>query len=283
MTGTPPVRRRLLGAVLRRYRENLGYDLADAARVLDCDRSKISRVETGQRGISRRDLRALLDGYGVAEGQARGVLEAIGDPRRAHGWWQEYADVLPEAMQDYLTLEAVAAEVLVYETQQVPALLQTADYARAVAAVDPCVPPGLEARSVSARLARQEHVLTPEGPAVSAVIWEGALHQTVGGASLMRTQLAHLAAISGNRARVTIQVLPFTAGAHPGVAAGPAEVLGFARASGLAVVKLASLSGGVLIDGHRDAGRYVQLLTELRGMALPPDKSTRMLQRLAGR
>jgi transcriptional regulator with XRE-family HTH domain len=74
-----------LGEALRRYRENLGYDLADAARVLDCDRSKISRIETGQRGISRRDLRGLLAEYGVG-GEASRALEAIGDPRRARGW-----------------------------------------------------------------------------------------------------------------------------------------------------------------------------------------------------
>jgi transcriptional regulator with XRE-family HTH domain len=60
VTGTPPVRRRLLGAALRRYRENLGYGLDEAARILECDRSKISRIETGQRGIRAKELRELL-------------------------------------------------------------------------------------------------------------------------------------------------------------------------------------------------------------------------------
>lgn len=281
MTAIPPVRRRLLGAELRRYRQNLGYDLADAARVLECDRSKISRLETGQRGISRRDLRALLTEYGVAE-EARSTLEAIGDPRKAHAPWQEYEDVLPEALRDYLTLEAAAAEVLIYESQQVPALLQTADYALAIARTSPQVPSGLGARLVSALLARQEQVLAPEGPAVSAVVGEAALHQLVGGTAIMRAQLAHLAAISGNRAQVTVQVLPFTAGAHSGIVTGPAEVLGFAQVSGLGVVKLASLSGGVLLDGHRAVEPYIRALEELRAIALPPDKSARMLRRLAG-
>ena len=215
MTGIPPARRRLLGAALRRYRENLGYDLADAARVLDCDRSKISRIETGQRGISRRDLRDLLGEYGVGEEVSR-ALEAIGDPRRARGWWREYGDVLPEPVQDYLILEAAAAEMLVYETQQVPGLLQTADYAQAVAGACLGVPAGLEARLASAWLTRQEHVLAPDGPVVSVVVGEAALRQAVGGTALMRTQLARLAAASAGGAQVTVRVLPFAAGAAPG-------------------------------------------------------------------
>ena len=281
MTGIPPARRRLLGAALRRYRENLGYDLADAARVLDCDRSKISRIETGQRGISRRDLRDLLGEYGVPE-QASRALEAIGDPRRARGWWREYGDVLPEPVQDYLILEAAAAEVLVYGTQQVPALLQTPDYAQAVAGTGLGVPAGLEARLASAWLTRQEHVLAPDGPTVSAIVGEGALRQAVGGTALMRTQLARLAAASAGSAQVTIQVLPFAAGAHPAIGTGPATVLRFAQASGLGVVKLASLSGGVLLAGDDEVARYVRAFTELQAVALAPDESASLLRHLAG-
>ena len=59
------MRRRLVGGALRRYRENVGYALEDAARVLECDRSKISRIETGQRGIRAKELRELLTEYGV--------------------------------------------------------------------------------------------------------------------------------------------------------------------------------------------------------------------------
>lgn len=67
MTDAPPVRRRLLGAALRRFREQAGYTLDDAARILTCGRSKISRIETGQRGIRATELRELLAEYGVDE------------------------------------------------------------------------------------------------------------------------------------------------------------------------------------------------------------------------
>src|SRR5450631_4358609 len=91
---TPPVRRRLLGAALRRHRESLGYRLDDAARILECDRSKISRIESGQRGIRARDLRDLLTEYGVGEPEQQ-TLAAIAQSPGARGWWQPYADVLP--------------------------------------------------------------------------------------------------------------------------------------------------------------------------------------------
>lgn len=136
MVTAPPVRRRLVGGALRRYRENLGYTLEDVARVLECDRSKLSRIETGQRGIRGKELRELLTEYGIDE-QQQATLTAIADPRGGRGWYGTYAEVLPDSYQDYLFLETVASRVLVYEAQRIPALLQTPAYARALAEADP--------------------------------------------------------------------------------------------------------------------------------------------------
>src|ERR1700739_1528973 len=99
MVTAPPVRRRLVGGALRRYRENLGYTLDDAARVRECDRSKISRIETGQRGIPGRELNELLTEFG-ADDQARDALAAIAGLRGRPGWWRAYTDVLSAAYQD---------------------------------------------------------------------------------------------------------------------------------------------------------------------------------------
>jgi transcriptional regulator with XRE-family HTH domain len=100
----PPVRRRLLGAALRRYRENLGFRLEDAARLLECDRSKISRIETGQRGIRPKELRELLAEYGVGE-QERAALAVIAQV----GWRQGYSEVIPESYREFLGLELAAS------------------------------------------------------------------------------------------------------------------------------------------------------------------------------
>src|ERR1700690_205415 len=118
MTDAPPVRRRLLRAALRRHRESAGLGLEDAARVLECDRSKISRIETGQRGIRGKELRELLAEYGGPE-QEQAPLIALAHRSPQHGWWEEYRDVLPEAAQDYVVLEAAASEILAYDSSAV--------------------------------------------------------------------------------------------------------------------------------------------------------------------
>src|SRR5215472_9876655 len=156
MFTAPPLRRRIIGGALRRYRENLGYTLDDAARILECDRSKISRIETGQRGIRGKELRELLAEYGATNEQ-RAILTALADPRGAFGWHREYADVLHGAWQDYLILEAGASKVSVYEAQRIPALLQTAAYARELAEADPSsTDSAARDRAVEAMLARQK-------------------------------------------------------------------------------------------------------------------------------
>ena len=118
------MRRRLVGGALRRYRENVGYALEDAARVLECDRSKISRIETGQRGIRPKELRELLTEYGVPE-REQAALVAIAGRGGQRGWWHRYADVLPAPYLDYVIMESAAAEIMTYEAQVVPDLLQT--------------------------------------------------------------------------------------------------------------------------------------------------------------
>ena len=52
VTGLLPARRRMLGAVLRRYRENPGYGLHEAALVLERDR--LNAPLRGHRHLPRR-------------------------------------------------------------------------------------------------------------------------------------------------------------------------------------------------------------------------------------
>jgi transcriptional regulator with XRE-family HTH domain len=122
VTGSPPVRRRLLGSALREYRESLGYNLDEAARIPACDRSKISRIETGDRGIRARELRELLTEYGVPASEQEALL-AIAHRGRESGWWLDYRDVLSPAAQDYVILEIAATEILAYDPNQVLDLL----------------------------------------------------------------------------------------------------------------------------------------------------------------
>jgi transcriptional regulator with XRE-family HTH domain len=185
----PPVRRRLLGSALRKHRESLGYTLDQAAHILECDRSKISRIETGQRGIRPKELRELLTEYGVA-GTEQEALLAIAHSGRQSGWWLDYTDVLSEAGQDYVIMETAATEVLAYEPNQVPDLLQTPRYASAVAQADAnCTSAEQRAHAVEVKVARQRIAL---GASVTEVSVTGPLAAGAGvaGASVAGASVA---------------------------------------------------------------------------------------------
>lgn len=217
---SPPVRRRLIGFALRRYREQAGYALDDAAGLLECDRSKISRLESGVRAIRPKELRELLIEYGVPPGE-RDTLVSLSRQSRAQGWWTEYADVLPDATADYLDVERLAAQIMIFETQVIPALLQTRDYTRAISEADPAWQrDGRRDRAAEAAAARRRIVLDG-GRQLSVVLGEGAVRQQVGGPTVMAAQLTYLAELASGHPAITVQVLPFSAGAHAGAAACP--------------------------------------------------------------
>jgi transcriptional regulator with XRE-family HTH domain len=279
MTAIPPVRRRIVGTALRRYRQQLGYALDDAARVLDCDRSKISRIETGQRGIRRRELLELLTEYG-ADKQAQEVLAMIAHTRGAQGWWRAYADVLPDTYLDYFALEMAASRILVFGAQQVPDLLQTEQYANAVAEARPGRSPAELQRLTDVCLLRQKIVLTECQPETVVIIGETTLRQAVGGHEVMRAQLSSLADVSSKFPEVSIRVLPFARGAHVAGGTGSFTVLRYAEASDLGVVHLAGISGGAFLEEQQDVMAYVSAFEQLEVSALSPAASVGLIRQI---
>jgi transcriptional regulator with XRE-family HTH domain len=276
---TPPVRRQLLGTALRQHRENLGYRLDDAARVLECHRSKISRIETGQRGIRARDLRDLLTEYGANDQEQR-TLAAIAHPQGTRGWWQPYAAVLSGAWLEYLITETAATQILAYQPQQVPDLLQTQEYARAVVRADPALPPGTQDMVLEAMLTRQQVILADQRPELAVIIGEAALHQVVGGPEVMRAQLARLAELSDTYPQVIIQVLPFSCGAHPAGGSGPLSILRFAGTPNLGVVHLPGPIG-VCLTSPPDVATHARAFTQLKASALTPAATAQLLRDMA--
>jgi transcriptional regulator with XRE-family HTH domain len=265
MTAAIPVRRRLVGRALREYRQGLGYSLDQAAQILDCHRSKVSRVETGQRGITPGELRTLLAEYGVPK-QIQDTLIALSKAIGGNGWWRSYTDVLPAEYVDYAIMEAAASKIMIYEPQWVPALLQTTAYAQAIAA-SAAAEDEIRARLVDATLARQRAVLGKKGPDVSIILGEGALRQEVGGAAVMSAQIEALT--SG----VPIQVLPFAVEAPATLQTGPMTILEFPGAPHLGSVYL---GGGVWTH---EADTYRAAFATLTEAALTPGTSRRFVLR----
>jgi transcriptional regulator with XRE-family HTH domain len=282
VTGEPSVRRRLVGGALRRYRENVGYALEDAARVLECDRSKISRIETGQRGIRPKELRELMTEYGVPASEQLALI-AIASRGGQHTWWHPYADILSDEYLDYVIMESAASEIMVYEAQLIPDLLQTDDYARAIAAAEPGYATDQQREdAVAAKAVRRQVVLAGGSPGkrFSVVLGEGTLHQVVGGPDVLSGQISHLIRLASGVPDITIQVLPFSAGAHAAAGSGSLAILRFPDAPSLGVVYLEALSGGVYLENQADVARYVRAFALLRAAALSPADSVRLLEGL---
>lgn len=279
MTDAPPVRRRLVGATLRRLREQAGYSLTDAAQLLGCDRSKISRVETGQRGIQPGELGELLTAYGVGEPR-RAALLAVAGQARSSGWWRVPSPC--DAGQDFAFADAAGVTVCSFDAQLVPELLQTADYARALAAaslIDES--PGAQEQFVQARLGQQDALTRENDPQrLWAILGEAALRQTVGGQEIMRAQLRHLIELSGHTRNVDLQVLPFSAGAHAATG-GSFTVLKLADLPGVGVVYLEGQTGCFCLEQHTDVARYTLVFEHLRAAALSPPATAQLLKEAA--
>jgi transcriptional regulator with XRE-family HTH domain len=275
----PPASRRILGAALRRYRENLGLDLDDTARLLQCDRSKVSRIETGQRGIRAAELRLLLTEYGIV-GDTQDALAAISRPRGAQGWWRGYG-TLPAADAELFPLEAAASQILIWDPQRVPDLLQTPEYARALAASGPS-PDDATREDTAVMLADRQHAILDERKTpVTVLITEATLRQPVAEPSVVQAQIGALAAMAGNIEHVTICLLPASA-ATRSAATGPATILRFGG-QGMAAVHLPGPQGGMFLDQAADVAACTRAFETLRFSALTPEASARRLRELASR
>lgn len=270
----PEVRRRKLGAELRALRTAAGLTSGEAARRAGWHQSKVSRIETGTSGVKPADVRLLLDAYEVEDGRLRELLLALAGSGDAEDrpWWHAYRGVLPPTYRDFISLESQATGMRTLETSVVPGLLQTPEYARAVtrAAVDGVDEQRLDTL-VEVRLTRQG-VLRGDPPLrLNAVLDEAVLRRQVGGPEVMARQLDRLME-AARLPQVTLQVLPFSAGAHIGVT-GPFVIFSFSNTFDLDVVVLDHLTSSLHLERKEDLQAYSEAFDTLRLHAMPAEDS----------
>lgn len=274
---------RQLGDELKRLRESAGVPMAEAAEVLDCTKGKISRLENGHVPVRGPDLDALMRAYNIEDQETRDRLNALArraNRRRRDGWWHQYGAVLGDAYRDQIELEAICERVRTYEVQLVPGLLQTAAYGRAVTVASRAWQTAEEIdQFVEVRLARQRRLTDTEPLELWAVLAEGVLRQHVGGPSVMRAQLEHLHAMA-ELPNITVQVMPFSRGAHSGMF-GPYLVLGFPRVASLDLVLTETPTGNIWVEREAEVAYYRALFDDARTAALPPTESLALIQRIA--
>ncbi|MFG3285032.1 helix-turn-helix domain-containing protein [Streptomyces sp. NPDC048111] len=274
----PTVRRRRLGQELRRLRELKGMTAEEVAERLLVSQSKISRLENGRRSISQRDVRDLCGVYEVEDHRIVDSLMQMAKDSRQQGWWHAFGDI-PYSV--YIGLETDAASLRVYDPQVVPGLLQTREYAEALiaGALPETAPTDVEKR-VSVRLRRQERVKAAENPLrLWVVIDEAALRRTVGGKQMMIDQLEFLI-VQSQLPHVTVQVLPFSMGAHPGIN-GQYAILEFPDASDSSVVYIEGVTSDLYLEKANDVQKYSVMYEHLRAQALNVDQTREFITAVA--
>ncbi len=274
----PTVRRRRLGQELRRLRELKGMTAEEVAERLLVSQSKISRLENGRRSISQRDVRDLCGVYEVEDQRMVDSLMEMAKDSRQQGWWHAFGDV-PYSVD--IGLETDAASLRVYDPQVVPGLLQTRQYAEAlISGALPEAPPQDIDKRIQVRLRRQERISTGENPLrLWAVLDEAALRRRVGNRQVMIEQLEYLLEMS-QLPHITVQLIPFTMGAHPGVS-GQYAILEFPDAADSSVVYIEGVTSDLYLEKPQDVQRYSVMYEHLRAQALNADQTREFIQQVA--
>jgi transcriptional regulator with XRE-family HTH domain len=280
--GSPTVRRRRLAAELRTLREAKGRSGESVAHALRWSPSKISRYERAKTGLRPREVERLLDYYGV-NGTHRAMLLALAQDASQKGWWEEYADSLPEDYQQFIGLEHEATSVAIWHVDVVAGLLQTEAYARHIInsydRVEP-IAPSQVTRLVRVRMRRQQ-VLDRANLKTTVVLDESVLIRRIGSDATMYEQLQRLAAES-DRPNLTLQILPLD-GLHTVI--GESFVLFGFEVEGDAVlqdvVSTEQMRSGFILEGERETHLHRVAFRTLMEGALSPADSRQLILNMA--
>jgi transcriptional regulator with XRE-family HTH domain len=275
----PTVRRRRLGAELRRLREANSLKLEEVAEQLGLAPSTLSRIETGKAPTKTAYLTTMLGMYGIDDPAVRKVLVDMAREGHRKGWWSIYDDVLPSGFDIYVGLEAEASGLRSYETDVVHGLLQTTDYALAVLReLRPRDSDEQVARGVDLRMQRQRLLDSDPPLDLWLILDEGAIRRNIGGAKVMRPQLEHL--IQASRwSNVTLQVLGFETGAHAGLV-GPFSILQFPERGDSEVAYTESVGGMIYLEKEREVRACAEAFDRMRAAALSPAASIDLIQQV---
>jgi len=273
-SGSPTVRRRELGVLLRALRSARELTVDQVAAELLCSPSKVSRMETGMRGATARDIRDLCDLYGVTDVAERERMMTLAREGKQQGWWQSFG--LDYA--NYVGLEQEATSITIFQSAVVPGLLQTADYTRAIHAIGvPQLPdPAIEER-IEERLTRQQLLSRENPPNVEVILDEAVLHRPIGGPAVMREQLGYII-IAASRPHIGVRVVPYAAGAHPALESN--FILLEFDGQAPTIIYVEGLVGQIYMESQKDVDRYQRALDLLRGQALSPQDSAAFMEKI---
>ncbi|WP_030751543.1 helix-turn-helix transcriptional regulator [Streptomyces sp. NRRL S-31] len=276
MSERTTTRRRQLGATLRKLRARKGLTLEEAGRLVGVSKATVSRYETQAGPVRWIVVEALCREYGATEDETRAVIGLAKDARQ-QGWWNSFADSIPESMNLLLTLEDDAVRESHFSCVYVPGLLQTRAYSTALQRANevPLAREEIE-RLVDIRMKRQEILMRPKPPRLWAILDESVIRRVVGSPQLMKEQLGRL--LEANESpHITLQVLPFSKGAHA-AALGSFVIIGGPE-SALDVVYVDFHAGSLFLEKDEELDRYRLAFEYLQAQALDMESSSAMIHR----
>ncbi|MGI8333239.1 helix-turn-helix domain-containing protein [Actinomadura scrupuli] len=279
---SPTLRRRRLSAELCRLREQAGLTQTEVTKRLEWSQGKLARMERGEwLRPDPHDIRLLLDQYGVTDERQREQLIVWAREGRQRGWWHPYKDMLSATLSTYIGLEAEATSLHTFQLIVVPGLLQTVDYARGLISRGPeeISEEDVE-RKVEVRTARQELLTRIDDPLrLWAVMDEAALRRPVAGPETMRAQMQHLLELA-RLPKVTLQVIPFSAGAHPGTA-GAFSLLEFPHPDDPEAAYVETVGGELFVENREEVKEYQLAFRRLTAFAADPANTLELIAEMA--
>ncbi|MFE1589991.1 helix-turn-helix domain-containing protein [Streptomyces sp. NPDC058737] len=277
MSARTTTRRRQLGSTLRKLRAHRGMTLEEAGRLVGVSKATVSRYETQAGPVKWIVVDALCREYGASDAEREAVVRLAKDAKQ-QGWWSSFADSIPESMNLLLTLEDEAVRENHFSCVYVPGLLQTRAYSTALQKANevPLEPAEIE-RLVDIRMKRQEILNRAEPPRLWAILDESVIRRVVGSASAMKEQLGRLLE-ANDSPHVTLQVLPFSKGAHS-AALGSFVIIGGAEPA-LDVVYVDFHTGSLFLEKDEELERYRLAFEYLRAQALDMEASSALMHRV---
>ena len=276
MSERTTTRRRQLGAMMRKLRARKGMTLEEAGGLVGVSKATVSRYETQAGPVKWLVIDALCREYGATEAERKAVVGLAKDAKQ-QGWWNSFADSIPESMNLLLTLEDEAVHENHFACVYVPGLLQTRAYSTALQKANevPLETTEIE-RLVDIRMQRQEILARPKPPRLWAILDESVIRRVVGSPQTMREQLDRL--LEANESpHITLQVLPFSQGAH-GAALGSFVIIGGTEPT-LDVVYVDFHTGSLFLEKEEELNRYRLAFEYLRAQALDMEASSTMIHR----
>jgi transcriptional regulator with XRE-family HTH domain len=273
------LRRRKLGKELRKCREAAGLTARQTAQLAGFRQGTISKIENGKQTILPRTAKLILQACDVGAPTMDTLLRFAAESDD-QGWWLTFSDTMPDWFTTYVDLESDAEVISTYTAELVDGLLQTPEYAEAITrATHPAFPEERLRQAVELRRARQAQLDRENPPQLSVLLNEAVLRRPVGGPEVMGAQVRHLAEMA-RRPNVTVRVLPFEAGAHPGMK-GSFTLLGFPEGfDDMDCVYLENENGGIWQERPGDIARYTEVFERLGKLALSQRKSVALLASL---